>query len=115
MKLVIHDRGIQSWALIRIVLALLVGLVIAATATGSPRSLGAYTVGDIERPSQVPVNAAVERADGDTTATPFGPVPDADADHPDSEASRYRIENPMPAPYDIWIDVRLLEAISRVA
>ena len=90
MKVIAHTKGAQSWGLMPIVLAVLVGLMIVATVTGRQKPPSGYTPVDFERLNQVPVEA-------------------------DSEGSPTRVERPRPSPYDIWIDVRLLEAISRAA
>ncbi len=115
MKLVIHTNGAQSLGLMRLVLAVLVGLAIVAVASGSQKPLSDYTRVDFERLDQVSVDAAVERVERNGPARPYEPAAEAGSDYPDGEGSPYRVESPVPSPYDIWIDVRLLEAISRVA
>jgi|CXWL01.1.fsa_nt_gi hypothetical protein len=114
MKLITHAKGTQSLGLRRIVLAVIVGLAIVAIATGSQKPLGEQSLGGFERLKQVPVDAAVERVDRNHPAHSFEPAADASSDYPDGERSLDQVDGPRPSPADIWIDVRLLEAVSRV-
>lgn len=115
MKLVIQTNGAQSLSLMRLVFAVLVGLAIVAVASGSQKPLSEHAFGDLHRLHRAPVDAAVERVDRESPARPYESAAEAGSDYPGNEGSPYRGEDPRPSVYDIWIDIRLLEAISRVA
>jgi hypothetical protein len=109
MKTVTHAR--RTHALVRIALATLVGLTIVAVAAGRPPTQSDASFGEFERVQQVPGDATVERADRESPVLPDK----ADSYPPNRGPSTRRLERTQPSQYDIWIDVRLLVAASRVA
>ena len=114
MKPVTHTRRTETWSLIRILLAALVGLMIAAATVRGTRPPNLDSPGDFERLKPTTVDATIERADRESSVVPLERPSGSSSDYPNDEASPYRFEETMPSPYDIWLDTRLLAAVSRV-
>jgi hypothetical protein len=114
MKMIAQVKRSQSWDLLRIAVALLVGIAIVATATGSPMPTSANRPTDVDRPIFGVADATVERSVGQTPASSFDTVRSVDSEFSAGDSSPYQLEAARPPLNDIWLDVRQLARVSCV-
>jgi len=112
MKMISQVTRSRSWDLIRIALALLVGIAIVATATGSPMPTSASKPTDLDRPNFGATDVTVSV--GRTPPSSSDTIRSADSELSEGELSRYQLESARPPLNDIWLDVHQLALISHV-
>ncbi|MCA9121724.1 MAG: hypothetical protein H6822_35975 [Planctomycetaceae bacterium] len=112
MRRIAHITGTHRWDPIQIALAVLVGLAVLATASGTaiPSSVNRPT--DFDQPDRRTTDGAFESDGGTDAKRDFKMKSNYDRDYSDGKSSSQEFRDSTPATNDIWLDVRQLSLIS---
>lgn len=108
-------RHHQSWIIVRVLLATLVGLSIVALAAGNTERREVNSPGEFGQPRQRTVETARQRVGRELeSSSPIAPAESKIAS-PSDEAATQSHRDTRPSRFDIWTDDRAMAFVSRAA